>query len=226
MTAPKVTITLKDAEDWLEWIEVVKSTAIGLDVWDCINPEKTKDELRVPLKPEWPTPSTVKVGAAGIKDLDENERFQYKPLQKRYEREISEYETSKKGLGTIRIEIQKSVSRPNLQYTFRKETPYDMLVALRNRYAPSDATRICELKLKYEGIKNSTPQGESIDDWLQKWETTYTECMDYKISDVQENGAIWDFVRATERIQPDFSNIWIAKLLDSEKAAFPDLCEM
>src|SRR5580658_89073 len=226
MTAPKVTITLKDAEDWLEWIEVVKSTAIGLDVWDCINPEKTKDGLRVPSKPEWPTLSTVKVGATGIKDLDENERFQYKLLQKRYEREISEYETSKKGLGTIRIEIQKSVSWPNLQYTFRKETPYDMLVALRNRYAPSDATRIRELKLKYEGIKNSTPQRESIDDWLQKWETTYTECMDYKISDVQENGAIWDFVRATERIQPDFSNIWIAKLLDSEKAAFPDLYEI
>jgi hypothetical protein len=166
MTAPKVTITLKDAEDWLEWIEVVKSTAIGLDVWDCVNPEKTKDELRVPSKPEWPTLSTVKVGATGIKDLDEDERFQYKLLQKRYEREISEYETSKKGLGTIRIEIQKSVSRPNLQYTFRKETPYDMLVALRNRYAPSDATRIRELKLKYEGIKNSTPQRESIDDWL------------------------------------------------------------
>jgi len=82
-----------------------------------------------------------------------------------------------------------------------------MLVALRNRYAPSDATRIRELKLKYEALKNSTPKRESIDDWLQKWETTYTECMDYKVSDVQENGATWDFVRATERIQPDFSNI-------------------
>jgi hypothetical protein len=128
MTAQKVTITLKDAEDWLEWIEVVKSTAIGLDIWECIDPEKSRDQLRVVSKPEWPTLSTVKAGATGIKDLDENEKFQYKLLQKRYERDISEYETSKKGLGIIRIEIQKSVSRPNLQYTFRKDTPYDMLV--------------------------------------------------------------------------------------------------
>jgi len=51
----------------------------------------------------------------------------------------------------------KSISRPNLQYTFRKDTPYDMLVALKDRYAPSDTTRIRELKVKYEELKSSTP---------------------------------------------------------------------
>jgi hypothetical protein len=62
----------------------------------CIDPEKSRDQLRAVSKPEWPTLSTVKAGATGIKDLDENEKFQYKLLQKRYERDISEYETSKK----------------------------------------------------------------------------------------------------------------------------------
>jgi hypothetical protein len=55
IAAPKVTITPKDVEDWLEWIEVAKSTAIGLDVpiLEC-NPE-----------------CQSLAGATGIKDLDE-----------------------------------------------------------------------------------------------------------------------------------------------------------
>lgn len=97
-----------------------------------------------------------------------------------------------------------------------------MLVALRDRYAPSDTTRIRELKVKYEKLKSSTPKRESIDDWLQKWEVTYTECFDYSISDVQENGAVWDFVRATEKLNSDFAAIWTDKLLDMDSSNLPD----
>jgi hypothetical protein len=93
--------------------------------------------------------------------------------------------------GKIRTKIQESVSRSN---TFRKDTPCDML----DRHAPSDTTRIRELKVKYEKLKSSMPKRESLDDWLQRWEVTFTECLDYNISDVQENGAVWDFVRATD----------------------------
>jgi hypothetical protein len=98
-----------------------------------------------------------------------------------------------------------------------------MLVALKDRYAPSDTTRIRELKVKYEKLRSSTPKSESIDDWLQKWEVTYTECLDYSISDVRENGAVWDFVRATEEINSDFAAIWTDKLLDMESSNFPGL---
>ena len=98
-----------------------------------------------------------------------------------------------------------------------------MLVALRDRYAPSDATRTRELKLKYEKVKTSTPNRESIDDWLQKWEVVYTECLDLGISDVLENASVWDFVRAVDRIQPEFANIWIDKLLTLPSTDIPDL---
>jgi hypothetical protein len=144
-------------------------------------------------------------------------------MKKEYERELTKHETYKTGLGKIRTKIQESVSRSNLQYTFRKDTPYAMLVALKDRYAPSDTTRIRELKVKYEKLKSSTPKRESIDDWLQKWEVIYTECFDYSISDVKENGAVWDFVRATEKINSDFAAIWTDKLLDIEDSSkFPD----
>jgi hypothetical protein len=140
---------------------------------------------------------------------------------------VTKYETRKRGLGAIRTKIQEAVTRSSLQYTFRKDSPYDMLVALRDRYAPSDATRIRELKRKYEKVKTSTPNRESVDDWLQKWEVIYTECLDYRISDVLlENGPVWDFVRAVDRVQPEFTNIWIDKLLTMQPADFPDLYKL
>jgi hypothetical protein len=53
-------------------------------------------------------------------------------------------------------------------------------------------------------------------------EVTFTKCLDYNISDVQENGAVWDFVRATKKINSDFAAIWTNKLLDMD-SNFPDL---
>jgi hypothetical protein len=45
-----------------------------------------------------------------------------------------------------------------------------MLVALRDRYryAPSDTTRIRELKVKYEKLKSCMPKRESLDDWRSR----------------------------------------------------------
>ena len=107
--------------------------------------------------------------------------------KKEHGREHTEYETYKTRLG--KIGITKFLSRSNLQYKFRKDTL---------RHAHRLEARIRELKVKDEKLKSSTPKRESIDDWLQKWDVTYTECLDYNISDVQENGAVWDFVGAIE----------------------------
>jgi reverse transcriptase-like protein/Pol polyprotein/gag-pre-integrase-like protein len=223
MATTKVNVILKDAEDWLEWIEVIKSAAIGLEIWEYIDPATIRERLPKLEEPVWPTPATVKTGAKGISELDEDEKDEYKSLKKRYNLLVTKYETRKRGLGTIRTKVQETVTRSNLQYTFRKDSPYDMLVALRDRYAPSDATRTRELKLKYEKVKTSTPNRESIDDWLQKWEVVYTECLDLGISDVLENASVWDFVRAVDRIQPEFANIWIDKLLTLPSTDIPDL---
>jgi hypothetical protein len=101
-------------------------------------------DLRRNERPQRPRPSDVKEGATGITGLNEDEMDEYKFLKKEYERELTKHETYKTGLGKIRTKIQESVSRSNLQYTFRKDTPYAMLVALKDRYAPSDTTRRTE----------------------------------------------------------------------------------
>ena len=109
------------------------------------------------------------------------------------------------------------------------EAPIQTVRAVRGRVLEPSVlveTLIRELKLKYEKVKTSTPNRESIDDWLQKWEVVYTECHDYNISDVLENGSVWDFVRAVDRIQPEFANIWIDKLLTIPSTDIPDLYQI
>ena len=36
---------LNDAQDWLEWIEVIKFPVIGLEIWEYINPVTAKERL-------------------------------------------------------------------------------------------------------------------------------------------------------------------------------------
>lgn len=114
-------VILKDAEDWSGWIEVIKSVESG------------NYKLEEPASP---IPATVKAGARGISELGEDGKDEYKSLKKGYDRSVIKYEARRRGLGTIQTKIQETVTRSNLQYTFRKDSPpYDMLVALRDRYA-------------------------------------------------------------------------------------------
>lgn len=68
MASEKITVVLRTADDWDEWVEIIKSTAIGLEVWELINPNKTTTQLRRLERPERPRPSDIKEGATGITD--------------------------------------------------------------------------------------------------------------------------------------------------------------
>ena len=70
MANTKVNVILKDAEDWLEWIEVIKSVAIGLDIWEYIDPETAKRNASQ-------APATGKQGATGISELTADEKDTY-----------------------------------------------------------------------------------------------------------------------------------------------------
>jgi hypothetical protein len=107
----------------------------GLRSSSRLNLATTKERLPKLEEPASLIPATVKAGARGISELGENEKDEYKSLKKGYDRSVIKYEARRRGLGTIRTKIQETVTRSNLQYTFRKDSPYDMLVALRDRYA-------------------------------------------------------------------------------------------
>jgi len=46
MTLPqKSTVILSNPSDWDEWLEIVKTKAVGGEVWKFIDPAIAKDEL-------------------------------------------------------------------------------------------------------------------------------------------------------------------------------------
>ena len=56
-------IILKNPEDWIAWMEMVKSTATTGQVWEYIDPSKPKDQIPDLSEPKWPEPSDLSLTA-------------------------------------------------------------------------------------------------------------------------------------------------------------------
>src|SRR4051812_9628851 len=106
--------------------------------------------------------------------------------------------------------IQENITRTYLTYTFKCDTPYDMLVALRHRVAPTNQACEVELVNYYQKLKRP-PRNQNIDLWLQHWEKTYMDCKDLDIPDIKVDRPLHDFLNAVSMIAPDFAGYWTNK---------------
>ena len=68
-----------------------------------------------------------------------------------------------------------------------------MLVALKQRIAPTDQARELKLTNQYQKLKKG-PKMQNIDEWLKLWETTYTDCKEFDLPDVAKTRLIYDFL--------------------------------
>src|SRR5436190_7139740 len=50
---------LKGSADWIQWLEMVKSTATTGQVWVFVDPSKTAAQLPPLTEPTWPEPSDL-----------------------------------------------------------------------------------------------------------------------------------------------------------------------
>jgi len=80
-----------------------------------------------------------------------------------------------------------------------------MLVRLKNRLAPTDIAREQELICEWKKLQKQQ-RGQEIDNWLQKWDTVYQECLEENIPDVQGQRAIYSFLAAIHQIAPSFTD--------------------
>ena len=127
-------------------------------------------------------------------------------------------------MATLRSFIQETITRTYLTYTFDCDTPHDMLVALKQRVAPTDQARKIELISQYQKLKN-TPDSHNLDTWLQQWEKMHKECKQLGRPDVEDDRPLYDFLNAISGIAPEFANVWTINIqmkLDSGDA-LPDL---
>ena len=50
---------LKGPTDWIQWLEMVKSTATTSQVWVYVDPSKTDAQLPLLVEPIWPKPGNL-----------------------------------------------------------------------------------------------------------------------------------------------------------------------
>ena len=189
----RTTITLSEPNDWDEWLEVVKAKAEAGKVWGFVNPLLAKEELTELTKPEVPKAKDVNLEKTTVAELLDIELDELKLLRYDFKHRLQLFERQDTALSTLKSFIQETISRTFLPYTFKKESTYDVLVALRQRVAPTDRARKLELSQRYAKLKKA-PRSQNIEAWLQTWEQTYMECKELKLPIVEDNLPLYDFL--------------------------------
>jgi hypothetical protein len=212
MTSPqRSAVILSNPSDWDEWLEIIKTKAVGGEVWKFIDPAVVKNELPSLTEPTIPTPKDVNPNKTSIAQLDDDEKEELRFQRLTYKRKVAAFDRQKAAVATLRSFIQETITRTYLTYTFNCETPYDMLVALKQHVAPTDQAREIELTKQYQKLKEA-PRSQDLDTWLQQWEKTYKECKQLELPDVYEDRPLYDFLNAISGIASEFANVWMINI--------------
>ena len=223
-TPVRTTIILTGPNDWDEWIEVVKTKAEAGRIWDYVDPSKSKEEVKTLSRPEIPMAKDVNPGKNTMAELTPDEQEELKLLRFDYKHRVQLYERQDIALSSLKGYIQETISRTFLSYTFKKESTHEVLIALKQRVAPTDRARKLELSQRYARLRK-TPKSQSVEVWLQSWEQTYTECKDLKLPIVEDNLPLYDFLHAVSELAPEFSSVWTVNLetMEAENKTLPDI---
>ncbi|PVH75543.1 hypothetical protein DL98DRAFT_593049 [Cadophora sp. DSE1049] len=219
-------IPILDSErDWLPWSEYIFIIADEYGVKRYINPDILDPGL--PVAPVRPTPEMIKPGVPGINgeprpttysDLDANEREQLRWMNVEYDDDKRIYRKHTEAIAKVRMEIQRTVAIRHFIYT-RGETTHAVMVKLRDRFKQTDHARMMELHATWTSLTKST-KVINTDEWLQKWETTYDECLELNIPDVQGNWPVLHFLNTLKQISPSFAESYSVKQAEGAELDF------
>lgn len=171
------TIVLTGEDNWDMWIQVIKTIALGYEIWDLIDPNN--DEETVLVEPKRPNP----------KDAD------YLIQVEDWRRQINMYNQKKKGFIHLRNKIQETIDVNLLHYTFDCDTVRQSLQNLSRRYTPTAESRKDKIIAKYTRLRTTPPPpGSRIDKWLAEWEALYSAGKRINLLDIEDHHAIKDFI--------------------------------
>ena len=86
-----------------------------------------------------PRDSSITIGASiTYKDLNEAERTQLNLETQIYLHELRSYKEHTKAMGRLRTKVIETTHPNNFYYILEKDSVYDILISLKNRFAASD----------------------------------------------------------------------------------------
>jgi len=197
-------VILDQPSHWEPWLFVIKTIADGGDTWKYINPDLDTEPV-IPSRPEKPTPRSINPAKNSLLELDAIEKETFKLFLADYKEELVVAKQILDNIQNVRNHIVTTVSTHNIVYINDKTSVYQMLVALKNRLAPTDYARKLELAYKYSKLKTFSKQ-EDIEKWLKDWETTYTDGKKLNIPEVADDRSLYDFTHAIASIDVGFAS--------------------
>ncbi len=219
----KLSVVLALDNDWKDWIEIIQTISRREGIWDYVNPYKTKIEietlhLREPLQPhflneytpiqyslESASSSTAIPGNPIRRSLNDYEKDELQAYRREKERLARKFEDQKKAMEDLRGTIQQSIDRTLLPYTYECENPYDMLVKLKRRFAPTDFAQQEDLLEKWRQLQTLGKRVD-VEKWLMNWEVTYDTCISKKVPYIDGNRPVQEFLAAVKGIAPGFTD--------------------
>ena len=207
-TTTSAKLILRNPDDWIPWLEMVKSTATTGQVWDYVDPSKTVAQLPALTEPTWPQPNDLPLTAeeqAGT--LTAAHKEELSELRGLYKLTLNRYDQRKASIANLHRIIQETVHPDRVHHTFNCDSVHQMLVNLQSRLKPKEDVRRLQLTDQYRELQKS-PKSKNLDNWLMNWEKVYREGIALTQPIVQQDTAVQDFLRAVFDLTPDFSSFW------------------
>ena len=123
MATTTKTVILDLPSHWDSWIFVVKSIAVGGDVWKYINPDLDREPV-IPSRAEKPSAKDVNSSKTTTTSLTPPELDMYKVLLTEYREDLATVKQVLDTLQTVRNHVVTTVSVTNVVYIKDKSTVY------------------------------------------------------------------------------------------------------
>ncbi|KAF2835326.1 hypothetical protein M501DRAFT_463065 [Patellaria atrata CBS 101060] len=177
----KSTVVLNSSTDWNLWIGLIRGKA-GT-AWKYCDPnDASPPVLSAPDQLTDKDPAAV-----------ENHRILYR-----------EFEKAQTKLDNVSDFVFESVSTQHLVFIIRLNTLHERLVELKKRLQPDDRATYLDLQARIYRLR-STIKKSSVLDWLQRFETVYTECKTSNHPLYQGHMLEFELLEGLKKIDPQWA---------------------
>ena len=122
-----------------------------------------------------------------------------------YKSRLARYNDQKIAFTAIISFIQETITADNAILIQKVEShPYNLLVALKQRLAPTDQARSLYLEKQYEKLKKG-PCNQDIETWVNDWQRMYTDALIHGLAEVSGDRPIRDFFLAIYSKDPAYA---------------------
>ena len=110
-TTTTARIILRGPDDWIPWLEMVKSTATTGQVWEYVDPSRPDTDIPDLSQPNWPEPKDLRLTAEGRASgiLTDAHKGELSELQGHYKLRSNRYDQRKAALANFHRFIQEIV---------------------------------------------------------------------------------------------------------------------